>query len=70
MLPKLADAVERWLTRQAPQPPLPNDREDVSFQALCFGADRTAYLAAQWEAIALAQTMKVMAKALLLGKGA
>lgn len=66
---KLAHALQVWLTREAPRPTLPAGSSDADFVALCTQAERFAYLAAQWEAIEIAQALKLAGEALELTTG-
>lgn len=66
---KVADALQAWLTRVAPRPPLSTSTADADFVALCTNAARVVYLAAQWEAIEMAQKLELAAEALELTKG-
>jgi hypothetical protein len=59
-----AQAIEAWLTRLAPNPPLRDDSGGLGFVQLCTNAERSRYLAAEREAIAFAQILKRMADAL------
>lgn len=59
----IADAIEAWLTRKAPNSTLHPNRENQEFLDLCARASRTAYLAAQWEAIELARCLKLVSEA-------
>jgi hypothetical protein len=65
----VAEALEAWLTREAPKPPLGGDREDKDFIVRCTSVDRAQYLAAQSEAVAFATTLKWVAQALGLPRG-
>jgi hypothetical protein len=60
----LAGAMEAWLTRRAPKPPLKVEQAEVEFMLRCTQVSRSAYLAAQWEAVQFARALKLVGAAL------
>lgn len=61
---EIAEAIETWLTDAAPNAVLKRGESKKDFMSICTNASRAAYLAAQWEAVELAQCLKLTREAL------